>query len=370
MPKLTDASQTSCMSDWLTALAAQSVPSILITVAQVNGSAPREPGAKMLVTRERQFDTIGGGHLEMRACEIAHAMLNSSSGSLSSERRLQRFSLGPSLGQCCGGEAVLFFERVDPSGRSYVGCLAERRRNAQDSWRVVAVESLTPPTLADASGTCHAGQRLALLAQLDYGSGCHLILDQSGKRWVVDPCRAYRPHLMLFGAGHVGAAIVRALAELPCHVTWTDERDDMFPQVLPANVMKEATDIPEAVIASAAPGSSFLVLTHSHALDLRLAEHILRRDDYVWFGLIGSNTKRIQFERRLRERGVPAERLAKMVCPIGIPGINSKAPAVIATAVAAQLLQVWETDALPERPFLSDKYLGASGQERERPAQA
>jgi xanthine dehydrogenase accessory factor len=149
---------------------------------------------------------------------------------------------------------------------------------------------------------------------------------------------------MLFGAGHVGAAIVRALAELPCRVTWVDEREDLFPEQVPANVTVEATDTPEALVAQAAPGTSFLVMTHSHALDQRLAEAILKRPsfDQDWFGLIGSNTKRKQFEHRLAERGIAQARLDAMACPIGVPGIEGKAPAVIAVAVAAQLLMVWE----------------------------
>jgi xanthine dehydrogenase accessory factor len=163
---------------------------------------------------------------------------------------------------------------------------------------------------------------------------------------------------MLFGAGHVGAAIVRALAPLPCRVTWVDERDDLFPLDVPANVTVEATDTPEALAERAAPGTSFLVMTHSHALDLRLCHAILSRarSDSCkdWFGLIGSSTKRSQFEARLRERGIDAARLADMTCPIGLPGIDGKAPAVIAASVAAQLLSVWEAAHYPEeQPELS-----------------
>jgi len=174
---------------------------------------------------------------------------------------------------------------------------------------------------------------------------CHIMRDAQGHRWLIDPCQPPRPHLVLFGAGHVGAAIIRALADLPCHITWVDEREDMFPAQFPANVQVEATDTPEAIATTAAAGSTFLVLTHSHALDLRLAEHILRRPGNEWFGLIGSRTKRVQFERRLGERGIARDKLDAMVCPIGIPGITGKEPAVIAAAVTAQLLQVWEAAA-------------------------
>jgi xanthine dehydrogenase accessory factor len=166
--------------------------------------------------------------------------------------------------------------------------------------------------------------------------------DQNGTRWLIDPCFANHRHVMLFGAGHVGASLVRALGELPCNITWIDEREDMFPASMPNNVTTEATDTPETFVDHAPAGTFFLVMTHSHALDQRLAECILRRADIGWFGLIGSLTKRRQFEHRLRERGIDDARLAHMTCPIGIDGINGKEPAVIAASVCAQLLCLWD----------------------------
>ncbi|MGH8807807.1 MAG: xanthine dehydrogenase accessory protein XdhC [Noviherbaspirillum sp.] len=333
------------MTNWLAAintLAPQATPAVLVTVASVEGSGPREPGAKMLVTQHAQFDTIGGGHLEMRACEIAREMLRMPTSLSYAERRFNRFALGPSLGQCCGGVVHLAFERLDQSATVYYKRLKEHWRDRQDSWRLVALDAALPPALLDRDGRCLAGDALSAPAHFDHERPCHLMKDEQGNRWLIDPCLAYRPNLVLFGAGHVGAAIVRALADLPCHVTWVDERDDMFPADVPANVKIEATDTPEAVVDEAAPGSSYLVMTHSHALDQRLCEAILRRGDAGWFGLIGSKTKRMQFEHRLFERGIAPERLAEMVCPIGVPGIAGKAPAVIAASVCAQLLQVWE----------------------------
>ncbi|MDG0026319.1 xanthine dehydrogenase accessory protein XdhC [Trinickia sp. Y13] len=147
-------------------------------------------------------------------------------------------------------------------------------------------------------------------------------------------------HIVLFGAGHVGHALVAQLAALPCVVQWIDARDECFPEEVPANVQVEATDTPEAVIDAAPPGCCFLVMTHNHALDLALAERIMRRRDFAYFGMIGSKTKRVKFERRLIERGVEPERLQRMICPIGVPGIADKAPASIAVAVCAQLMQV------------------------------
>jgi len=336
------------MTSWHTAAMELTVPGILVTVATVEGSGPREPGAKMLVTRDRQFDTIGGGHLEMCACEIAREMLALPAASASSERRIARFALGPALGQCCGGVVHLAFERIGEAQRACLDLLGARRRAREDSWRLIALDRPAPPSLHDREGNCVSGFAAQAPPRFERDRSCHVMRDAEGARWLIDPCLAYRPHLMLFGAGHVGAAIVRALAELPCQVTWVDERDDLFPASVPANVTIEATDIPEAMVEAAPPGTSFLVMTHSHALDQRLSECILRRDDRAWFGLIGSKTKRMLFEHRLRERGIASERLAGMTCPIGVPGISGKAPAVIAASVAAQLLGVWEAGALAD----------------------
>jgi xanthine dehydrogenase accessory factor len=324
------------MEDWLQAAAEDAGRrAVLVTVAAVEGSVPREPGAKMLVDATRQWGTVGGGHLELRGIETARAMLASGE-----TRRLERFPLGPSLGQCCGGVVQLAFELLD---REHAAMLA--KRPDEDSWRLVALDGAPALALFDASGQQVWGDPAPDFTRgLGTPQFTHIMRGPDGRRWLVDAIEAPRAHLVLFGAGHVGAAIVRALAELPCRVTWVDEREDLFPEHLPANVTVEATDTPETLAEGAAPGASFLVMTHSHALDQRLAEAILKRPsfDEDWFGLIGSHTKRKQFEHRLVDRGVEQARLDAMVCPIGVPGIEGKQPAVIAVAVAAQLLMVWE----------------------------
>ncbi|MBK1612288.1 xanthine dehydrogenase accessory protein XdhC [Rubrivivax gelatinosus] len=153
------------------------------------------------------------------------------------------------------------------------------------------------------------------------------------------PLPAPRFVLELHGAGHVGRAIVRLLDEIPCRVRWIDERDEAF----------DGLDLPphiEPVVAASAPdeaarapaGACHLVLTHRHDLDLEIVHTLLRRADTAFVGLIGSQTKRERFRARLAERGHTSETLARLVCPIGLPGIAGKEPAVIAVAVVAQLL--------------------------------
>ncbi len=152
------------------------------------------------------------------------------------------------------------------------------------------------------------------------------------------PRPAPRFVLQLHGAGHVGQAIVHVLAGIPCRVTWVDGRDAAFPPGLPTHVEARSTDSPDAEVEAAEPGTLFLVLTHSHDLDLRITEAILRRGDFGFLGLIGSATKRARFLHRFEARGIAPERLARLTCPIGLPGMAGKEPAVIAVAVVAQLL--------------------------------
>ncbi|MTW13290.1 xanthine dehydrogenase accessory protein XdhC [Pseudoduganella eburnea] len=305
------------MADWLTPAGE---PAVLVTVARAEGSVPREAGTHMLVTAGGQFDTVGGGHLEHRALDIARGMIGAGR---SAAVHLERFPLGPSLGQCCGGVVWLLFEPVAGGLDEAMAQLRQRRR--EDSCRITAIDGAAECRLTDVRH-----------------KETHIHTDGNGRRWLIDPVRAPRAHLVLFGAGHVGAAIVRALGELPCTVTWVDERDAMFPGEVPDNVTIEATDTPEACVDEAPDGASYLVMTHSHALDQRLCEAILSRHNVGWFGLIGSKTKRAQFSNRMEAKGLSVE---SMVCPVGLPGIINKAPAVIAASVAAQLLLVWESQA-------------------------
>ncbi|MDY0310469.1 MAG: xanthine dehydrogenase accessory protein XdhC [Castellaniella sp.] len=310
---------------------------VLVTVAWIQGSAPREAGAKMLVSAGHQWLTIGGGHLEWQAAKSARARLRGEDGS---DRWVEPFPLGPALGQCCGGMVHLLFERLRESDRSWLEALQAGLCSSAGCVREVGLggAGVAPwvrvSTLDDAAAGAFADELAPGADRLlwpDPALGCLTLRE------------AVRPdplHVVIFGAGHVGQALVGILGTLPCRVTWVDARDDLFPATVPANVQIEATDTPEAVIAEAPPGSCFLIMTHDHALDQRLCEQLLRRDDVAYFGLIGSQTKRRKFEHRFRARGIAPERIARIVCPIGEPGIEGKQPAVIAVAVAAQLLRL------------------------------
>ena len=170
------------------------------------------------------------------------------------------------------------------------------------------------------------------------------MLDQSALAAWLDAVPRF--HLQLYGAGHVGRAIVRALAPLHCVVDWIDEREEEFPASFdtlggawPGHIRKVCVDAVEAEVALAPPGAFYLVLTHQHDLDQRISEAILQRGEFGFFGLIGSKTKKQRFIHRFEQRGFQASLIARMTCPIGIAGIEGKEPEVIALAVAAQLLR-------------------------------
>jgi xanthine dehydrogenase accessory factor len=187
----------------------------------------------------------------------------------------------------------------------------------------------------------HAEAVGAARALLLAGDGvARLEESHDGAALLFEPVRPEAFHVVLLGAGHVGQALVRVLGELPCRVTWIDGRAEQFPREVPANVTVECTEMPQYAIERAPSGAAFLVMTHSHALDLALCETILRRADFSYFGLIGSTTKRAKFVRRLQARGVADGLIARMVCPIGLPGLRGKHPGEIAVAVAAQLLMM------------------------------
>jgi xanthine dehydrogenase accessory factor len=291
----------------------------MVTVAGTKGSAPREAGARMVVHPDGAFSgTIGGGTLEWRAIAMAQALL---AKERAKGAEIRNFTLGPDMGQCCGGRVDLLFERFDAGRRAEVAGLAEREAIAPFVTRGrIDVNGVSRRVVEDAS--VPAGEAIMAGDVLTEGFG-----------------EERRP-VMLFGAGHVGRALVLAMAPLPFKVTWYDPRPDAFPSHVPGNCDVRRLDDPEAVFAAAEPGGFVLIMTHSHQLDMALTAAALSDGRLGYVGLIGSKSKRARFEARLREAGLDEARIASLVCPIGIDGIDSKAPAVIAAATVAEVLIV------------------------------
>jgi xanthine dehydrogenase accessory factor len=162
--------------------------------------------------------------------------------------------------------------------------------------------------------------------------------------WFVEPLARSMVPLHIYGAGHVGRALVRVLQDLPFQLTWADTAAQRFPDPVPSHVWAHATpDLP--ALAAAAPADAYhIVMTYSHALDLAICHAVLRRGQFSHLGLIGSATKRARFLQRLAGLGISPPMLQRLTCPIGLPGVGAKEPAMIAVSVAAQLVELATSD--------------------------
>lgn len=265
--------------NWLSAvqhLHDTATPGVLVTVAAVRGHAPREAGAKMVVSLETSWDSVGGGNLEATATERARAMLTvSATAPELLTLRLTDAASNEHGRQCCGGEVTLLLE----------------------------------------------------------------------------PLQTVRPHVAIFGVGHVGLELGLILSRLPLNLHLVDSRAaQLTPERLAplqggaARLDVHHSPIPEMTLHELPTGSHILILTHDHAEDAALCDAALRRPELGFIGLIGSAVKWIRFQDQLRREGHTDADLARITTPIGLPGIVGKTPAVIAVGVAAQLVQRLEAD--------------------------
>ncbi len=347
------------MNEWLGGLARageRGLDAVLVTVVAGTGSTPREPGVKMAVTVDAIHGTIGGGEMEFQAIGVARGLLGQNRLDAPDDMTSRRYPLGATLGQHCGGAADLVFERV-PCGAEWVKHLAPALAKGEEWVAVTPIDGAsdvhlhvgaiaTWGTLGGLNVDALAIAKARELLANENARSMMTTLEPTGipaQSVLLDPVRPSDFRVVLFGAGHVGRALVRVLGALSCEVDWVDSRASEFPADIPPNAHKILTERPHDSVSRAARGSYFLVMTHSHALDFELVKAILERGDFAYCGMIGSATKRRTFENGLAKQGVARAALDRFTCPIGIEGIGGKEPGSIAVAVAAQLLMVRES---------------------------
>jgi len=331
------------MNEWideLSDLAAAGERAVLVTVAGIRGSAPREIGAKMIVTATETIGTIGGGQLEFQSTRIAVDMLDDKATTLRS------FPLGSSMGQCCGGVVEILFEPVADGVPAWLRALAALHGQREPAVIATRISRSRPAKYVVTAGNVFGGEEAVDAGDEALAARARSLL--AGRPVTTrDVQEFYEPvvasdfNIAVFGAGHVGSAVVRALSDLDCNIRWIDSRRRIFRQV-PANVRAIETAEPALEVAAMPADSYYLVMTHSHALDFEICDRALRRRDARYCGLIGSLSKRRRFEKRYRQQGMPAATFAELVCPIGVAGISGKKPAEIAVSVAAEILKIRE----------------------------
>ena len=321
-------------------------PTAVITIADARGSTPRGIGTRMLVTAERFFGTIGGGRLEYDAMQEARGLLQRNEAHL-----LREVPLGPALGQCCGGHATVLIERASEEHVRLLRMLEEggigfAMTRLDAPARRLLIEGRTELANSDPPEAFRA----VIVRMLRGGAAPERLRLADGSEWLIEPAMDALPEVFVFGAGHVGRALTLALSPLPCRVRLFDHRPELL-EGLADGVEPTRTEHPEDRVLEAKPGAYFMVMTPSHDVDCSICAAVLKRGDFAFLGLIGSASKRARFEKRWRAQGLPEDRIARLVCPIGLPGITGKEPAVIAASAAAQLLQAFSaTDARAEVP--------------------
>jgi len=288
-------------------------PVTRVVIASVEGSSPREVGASMLVWPGGQSGTIGGGALEWQALTWARAMPRT---------RLDRVPLGPALGQCCGGAVTLLTEtwtNTDHLPHDVIARAVDNRPMPLSVKRLLdraRAQGVRPaPTLVQG--------------------------------WFIEPVARPTRHLWIWGAGHVGRALVQVMAPLPgVAITWVDVATNRFPaDVRTAVTMLPAAD-PATFVPHAPMSADHLILTYSHALDLDLCHRLLTHG-FASTGLIGSATKWARFRSRLSALGHSWQSIARITCPIGNPALG-KHPQAIAIGVATAFLTPASTQARQE----------------------
>jgi len=266
--------------DWLRALQAcreRRTPCVLVTVTEVRGHAPREAGAKLVVTAERTWGSVGGGNLEEAAVRRARGLLRGLRATGSSTPVTERHTLSDKVPvehgvQCCGGEVTLLLEPI-------------------------AVR----PSIA-VFGMGHVGYEIGLLLSR----------------------HELEIHLVDSRADELADQRLAPLQAGPADVR-----------------VHQVPVLPELVVAELPPGTHVLVLTHDHAEDLAILDALLRSDVPTTIGLIGSAAKWARFRGKLAELGHPPEVVDRVRTPIGDPaatGVAGKAPAAIAVSVTVEVL--------------------------------
>ena len=317
------------------------INAVLVTVARVRGSCPREVGAQMLVFPDQTEGTIGGGNFEYSAIDLAREILSD----CDDNAIIQDYPLGPALGQCCGGVVTLLFEPLNEAllqhfkqtvamafhGNGSISIVDLQAPNQRMLQALDIVPVMLPVDVAA------MGEKILR----NTGEACQTIILNDNKKYLVQVVRHRRTALYIYGAGHVGRALVNAILPLDFDIHWIDMRAEEFPlNVAELPLAQHVTDDPLEIARRSQSGAFHLILTHNHQIDFDICEILLGRDDYGYLGMIGSDTKRARFVRRFQNRRISQGQIDKLICPIGISEVTSKRPAEIAIGVAAEIINI------------------------------
>ena len=282
-----------------------------VLILKTFGSAPRDEGTTMLIWDSGQFGTIGGGELEYQVTRLAKKIIIDNKGS-----RIKKFSLGPDMGQCCGGAVELLIEILDETKVKFI--------SVDDGFFARPVFKNEKSLNVQALIKSYRNKSVPIKTSFKDG-------------WLFEPVTKEKEVIWIYGAGHVGTAIANILSKLSqFSVTCIDTSQDRYPDNFPKTVEKLITKNPAQIVQYAPSETHHLILTYSHALDLEICHQLLQHN-FATAGLIGSKTKWARFKKRLNELNYTFEQINRIICPIGEPSFG-KSPYEIAIGVASMLL--------------------------------
>ena len=283
---------------------------IRVVLIRAEGSTPRETGADMMIYQHHFIGTIGGGTLEHEVIATARQLM---AEDRKAYRHKRQYPLGPTLGQCCGGFVEVMFEHITSEDLGHW-------QSFQNNGAIFHPDNHTlPPAIA-------AGQE----------DGITLYFE------------ADHTPFYLYGAGHVGRAVMAVTGGLPLSRHWIDTHKDRFPDTIDDSITPIIAAHPAQIAAYAPAGSIHLVMSYSHEMDLDICLAVLKANNFAHLGLIGSQTKKARFLKALREAGIDKALLSRLICPIGLPQIGGKDPARVALSIAGQLSE-WTREPFPEQ---------------------
>ena len=316
-----DNSLTNPKSNWIAAanhLLSEKQMIAHAIIISVRGSAPREIGANMLISDAQIWNTIGGGSLEFEVMRVARELIQKNNLKPTAlYRKVINLALGPDMGQCCGGNVKVLLEILS---RPDIDKLLKYSDKA-----LPLVHPLKSGIPIEVSNSTDIRK-----------------FDNSLKNeFFVLPIEKKLDPLFIYGAGHVGRALVKIIDNLDFDIHWVDIDEKRFPEGSAFNFSKVIALDP-SLIASHAPNNAYhVIITHSHPLDEAICFALLSKNQFRFCGLIGSKTKNARFRSRLSKMGIIDEQLTRLTCPIGIDEINSKQPVKVAISIAAQLA-IWQ----------------------------
>lgn len=285
----------------------------LISVVETKGSTPREVGARIVLNDQGGFHgTIGGGNLENASIQKAQKLLTENTQQI----HLQKHLLGPDMGQCCGGAVTVLIEVFTPNQLPEIEPFAK----AELYGEFYILGDITE----------HSVSRKITLNSDPLGLDSVNILGETFAQ--------KQTPIYLFGAGHVGKALMLHLASLPFDVTWVDSRKAEFPKAVPANFTMHCLNQPHKILAQAPDNAQIFILTHDHDVDFEIVSTALQMDRFAYVGMIGSKTKKARFISKFKKLGMPQNIINQMTTPIGLTTIKSKKPQSVAISIIADLL--------------------------------